>query len=199
MSQDLREMFRNSDREIVPTMKDGHEQRFLKRMEVELPVAKGPSYPWFKIAASLIILAGLSTYFFMNWNKPEPVETTIVEKNNPASEERGISLGDLSPDLKKVEDYYMVSINMELSQLEISDGNKALIDSFMERLEELNEEYKKLNAELNEIGPNDQTITALIKNLQLRLKLLHKLRDKLKELQTQSTEADKNTLLAAVY
>lgn len=198
MSQDLREMFKNSDREIVPTMKDGHEQRFLKRMEVELPVAKGPSYPWFKIAASLIILAGLSTYFFMNWNKPEPVETTIVEKNNPASEERGISLGDLSPDLKKVEDYYMVSINMELSQLEISDGNKALIDSFMERLEELNEEYKKLNAELNEIGPNDQTITALIKNLQLRLKLLHKLRDKLKELQTQSTEADKNTLLAAV-
>ena len=198
MSQDLREMFKNTDREVMPTMKDGHEQRFLKRMEVELPVAKGPSYPWFRIAASLIILAGLGTYFFINWNKPEPVETTIAEKNNPAPEERGISLGDLSPDLKKVEDYYMVSINMELSQLEISDRNKTLIDSFMERLEELNGEYKKLNAELNEIGPNDQTITALIKNLQLRLQLLHKLRDKLKELQTQSTEADKNTLLTAV-
>ncbi|MDX1769252.1 MAG: hypothetical protein R3294_14435 [Arenibacter troitsensis] len=198
MSQDLREMFKNSDREIVPTMKDGHEQRFLKRMEVELPVAKRPSYPWFAIAASLIILAGLGTYIFMNWNKPEPVETTIVEKNNPDPEERGISLGDLSPDLKKLEDYYMVSINMELSQLEISDRNKTLIDSFMERLEELNGEYKKLNAELNEIGPNDQTITALIKNLQLRLQLLHKLRDKLKELQTQSTEADKNALLTAV-
>lgn len=198
MSQDLREMFKNSDREIVPTMKDGHEQRFLKRMEVELPVAKRPSYPWFTIAASLIILAGLGTYIFMNWNKPEPVETTIVEKNNPVPEERGISLGDLSPDLKKLEDYYMVSINMELSQLEISDRNKTLIDSFMERLEELNVEYKKLNAELNEIGPNDQTITALIKNLQLRLLLLHKLRDKLKELQTQSTEADKNALLTAV-
>lgn len=198
MSQDLREMFKNSDKEIVPTMKDGHEQRFLQRMAVELPVAKRPSSPWFTIAASLIILAGLGTYIFMNWNKPEPVETTIVEKNNPGPEERGISLGDLSPDLKKVEDYYMVSINMELSQLEISDRNKTLIDSFMERLEELNGEYKKLNAELNEIGPNDQTITALIKNLQLRLQLLHKLRDKLKELQTQSTEADKNALLTAV-
>jgi hypothetical protein len=191
-------MFKNSDREIVPTMKDGHEQRFLKRMEVELPVAKGPPYPWFKIAASLIILAGLSTYFFMNWNKPEPVETTIVEKNNPASEERGISLGDLSPDLKKVEDYYMVSINMELSQLEISDRNKTLIDSFMERLEELNLEYKKLNTELNEIGPNDQTITALIKNLQLRLQLLHKLRDKLKELQSRGMEADNDNLITSV-
>ena len=198
MSQDLREMFKNSYTEVEPSMKDGHERRFMERMEMELPVTKGPSFPWFKIAASLIILTGLGAYIFMNWNKPEPVGTTIVEKNNPAAEERGISLGDLSPDLKKVEDYYMVSINMELSQLEISDRNKTLIDSFMERLEDLNVEYKKLNAELNEIGPNDQTITALIKNLQLRLQLLHKLRDKLKELQIQSTEADKNTLITNV-
>ena len=92
----------------------------------------------------------------------------------------------------------MVSINLELSQLEISDKNKTLIDSYMERLEELNMEYKKLNTELNEIGPNDQTITALIKNLQLRLQLLHKLRDKLKELQSQGTEADDNKLIASV-
>lgn len=198
MSQDLREMFKNSDTEIVQTMKDGHEQRFMKRIEMELPVTKGPSFPWFKIAASLIIMIGLGTYIFMNWNNPEPVNTTIVEKNNHVPEEKGISLGDLSPDLKKVEDYYMVSINLELSQLEISDRNKTLIDSFMERLEELNVEYKKLNTELNEIGPNDQTISALIKNLQLRLQLLHKLRDKLKELQTRGREADNNNLITSV-
>jgi hypothetical protein len=198
MSQDLREMFKNSDTEIVQTMKDGHEQRFLKRIEMELPVTKGPSFPWFKIAASLITMIGLGTYIFMNWNNPELVNTTIVEKNNHVPEEKGISFGDLSPDLKKVEDYYLMSINMELSQLEISDRNKTLIDSFMERLEELNAEYKKLNTELNEIGPNDQTITALIKNLQLRLQLLHKLRDKLKELQTRGREADNNNLITSV-
>lgn len=198
MSQDLREMFKNSDTEIDQSMKDGHEQRFMKRMEMELPVAKGPSFPWFKIAASLIILIGLGTYVFMNWNNPEPIKTTIVDKNKPVPKDKGISLGDLSPDLKKVEDYYMVSINLELSQLEISDRNKTLIDSFMERLEELNVEYKKLNTELNEIGPNDQTITALIKNLQLRLQLLHKLRDKLKELQSRGMEADNDNLITSV-
>ena len=134
MSQDLRDMFKNSNTEIVQSMKDGHEQRFIKRMEVELPVAKGPSLPWFKIAASIIMLTGLGAYIFMNWNNTEPLETIIVEKNNSATEERGISLGDLSPDLKKVENYYMVNINLELSQLNISDRNKALVDSFMERL-----------------------------------------------------------------
>lgn len=195
MSQDLREMFKDSETEMAPSMKDGHEQRFMKRLEKELPLSKGASFPWFKIAASLTILIGLGTYIFTDRNNPAPVKTTVVEMDRSVPEDKGISLGDLSPDLKKVEDYYMVSINMELSQLEISDRNKTLIDSFMERLEDLNVEYKKLNAELNEIGPNDQTITALIKNLQLRLQLLHKLRDKLRELQTQNTEADKNALI----
>jgi SMC interacting uncharacterized protein involved in chromosome segregation len=68
----------------------------------------------------------------------------------------------------------------------------------MERLEELNREYKKLNGELNSIGPNDQTITALIKNLQLRLQLLYKLRDKLKELQAHGMQADRDTLIRSV-
>jgi hypothetical protein len=198
MSQDLRDMFRNSDAEIELSMKAGHEQRFLKRMEGELPVSKGLSFPWFKIAAAIIILIGLGAYIFVPWNGQEAVEATIVEKDKPMPEEKGISLGDLSPDLKKVEDYYMVSINLELSQLEISDRNKTLIDSYMERLEELNKEYKKLNGELNSIGPNDQTITALIKNLQLRLQLLYKLRDKLKELQTHGMQADKDTLIRSV-
>tara|TARA_R110002050_G_scaffold298901_1_gene463093 strand:- start:33360 stop:33956 length:597 start_codon:yes stop_codon:yes gene_type:complete len=198
MSQDLRDMFKNSNTEIVQSMKDGHEQRFIKRMEVELPVAKGPSLPWFKIAASIIMLTGLGAYILMNWNNTEPLETIIVEKNNSATEERGISLGDLSPDLKKVENYYMVNINLELSQLNISDRNKALVDSFMERLEELNVEYKKLNIELNEIGPNDLTITALIKNLQLRLQLLHKLRDKLQELKKIGDEAGVKDLVTII-
>ncbi len=58
----------------------------------------------------------------------------------------------------------------------------------MERLTELNVEYKKLNEELNQVGPNDQTISALIKNLQLRLQLLQKLKEKLNEVQSSKNE-----------
>jgi hypothetical protein len=63
-----------------------------------------------------------------------------------------------------------------------------MVDSFIERLAELNEAYGKLNIELNSIGPNDQTITALIKNLQLRLQLLQKLKIKLNELKLAENE-----------
>lgn len=198
MSQDLREMFKNNDSEVSELMKDGHEQRFLKRMEKDLPVTKKRLFPLFTIAATFIILIGLGTFIYLKLNVAHSVETTVVEKGSRLQGEKGISLGDLSPDLKKVEDYYMVNINLELSQLKISDRNKALIDSFMERLEDLNVEYKKLNIELNEIGPNDQTITALIKNLQLRLQLLHKLRDKLQELKKMSSEAGENDQVTSV-
>lgn len=198
MSQDLREMFKNNDSEVSELMKDGHEQRFLKRMEKDLPVTKKRLFPLFTIAATFIILIGLGTFIYLKLNVAHSVETTVVEKGSRLQGEKGISLGDLSPDLKKVEDYYMVNINLELSQLKISDRNKALIDSFMERLEDLNVEYKKLNTELNEIGPNDQTITALIKNLQLRLQLLHKLRDKLQELKKMSSEAGENDQVTSV-
>ena len=198
MSQDLREMFKNNDSEVSESMKDGHEQRFLKRMEKDLPVTKKRLFPLFTIAATFIILIGLGTFIYLKLNVAHSVETTVVEKGSRLQGEKGISLGDLSPDLKKVEDYYMVNINLELSQLKISDRNKALIDSFMERLEDLNVEYKKLNIELNEIGPNDQTITALIKNLQLRLQLLHKLRDKLQELKKMSSEAGENDHVTSV-
>jgi hypothetical protein len=112
----------------------------------------------------------------------------VVKSDPVVTEQQGISLGDLSPDLKKIEDYYVVNINLALADLEISQENKDLVDDYMKRLGELNAEYTKLNKELNEIGPNDQTITALIKNLQLRLQLLQKLKSKLYEFKTSENE-----------
>ena len=120
---------------------------------------------------------------------------TVVEKVNEAETQNGISLGDLSPDLKKVENYYVANINFELSKLDVSEENKGLTDSFMLQLSDLNTEYKKLNTELNQLGPNDQTISALIENLQLRLQLLQKLKKKLNELNTSKNEqVETNTI-----
>jgi len=45
-----------------------------------------------------------------------------------------------------------------------------------------------LNAELGRVGPTEATVTALIDNLKLRLDLLFKLKNKLKELKKQNNE-----------
>ena len=184
MGQDLREMFKK-EKEMDVSMKQGHEERFMKRLDDTLP--KRRSYMGIlKIAATLLLFISVGTYAFHEFTKTPPGHEVV--NNPPIEETETISLGDLSPDLKKVENYYVANISLELSQLEISDENKRLVDSFMERLKELNAAYELLNEELNEIGPNDQTITALIKNLQLRLQLLQQLKTKLNELKSSKNE-----------
>ncbi|TMM53308.1 hypothetical protein FEE95_19790 [Maribacter algarum] len=187
MSQDLRELFKKEREKEKPRMNHGHQERFLERLEDELPKAKKSYLYVLKIAATvlLFITAG---YFAFEKYAEEPIKQTIVKKDGEIEKRKGISLGDLSPDLKKVENYYVANINLELSKLAVSDDNKALVDSYMEQLESLDTEYKRLNKELNEIGPNDQTISALIQNLQLRLQLLQKLKKKLNDLNTSKNE-----------
>ena len=60
--------------------------------------------------------------------------------------------------------------------------SKELFDGYLLRLEELNKEYTRLEEELTQSGPNEQTVNALIDNLKLRLNLLYRLKEKLSEL-----------------
>ncbi len=192
MEQDLRDLMKN---EKMPSdrMKSGHEQRFLDLLAIEIPKKKERNNFWIlKIAASILLLVGVGTLVYTFNNNvtviPEVVVVAPVKEDNSSK----ISIGNLSPGLKKVEDYYLASINLELASIESSKDNDALIKSFMTRLSELNDEYAKLNEELNTDGPNEQTVTALIDNLQLRLQLLFKLKDKINELKKSKNEVFKD-------
>jgi hypothetical protein len=98
------------------------------------------------------------------------------------------SLGDVSPDLQKVEQFYVSQINYQLSQLPLHQDQGEVVDQYLERLAELDADYKALNQELYQQGPNDQLIAALIQNLQLRLKLIGKLQSKLNQLKSSENE-----------
>ncbi len=194
MGQDLRELFKKHREKERFTLKDGHEKRFLSRLEQESPERKGTKgFPWFKVAAAVLVLFATGTFFLTQ--EGQPVETPTVVNAPKASKEGKptISFGDLSPELRRVEDYYVATINYELSSLEISEENEELVDSYLERLGELNKEYRALNTELNEVGPNDQTIEAAIRNLQLRLDLMKKLKSKLNHLKSSENEQQEIT------
>lgn len=187
MAQDLRKLFKEEKAKRYP-MKDGHEERFLELLDKELPLKRKSTFYFIKIAASVLVLFSLGIYTYINYKSDTLPQQVIVEKETENTKVQGYSLGDLSPELKNIETYYVANINLELSRLEVSNENKTMVDDYMRRLSELNEEYKRLNIELNEIGPNDQTITALIKNLQLRLQLLQKLKEKLNQLKSSENE-----------
>lgn len=187
MSQDLRTLFKEA-REREYRLKSGHEARFAKKLNKALPQSKKRGWPIWSIAASLAALVAVGVYTLVPKDDTGEIPTTIVETGTTDPVGNSFTMGDFSPDLKKVEEYYVGQINLELASLEISTENKAVVDRFMEQLNSLNKEYQGLNRELNELGPNDQTIGALIKNLQLRLQLLHKLNTTLNDLKSSKNE-----------
>ena len=184
MAQDLRNLFEKDVKEQQAKMSEGHEARFLDMLEKELPEKRSTNrFGFFQVAASIVVLIGLTfgaMNFFGNPTNDKPVNGTIVDAN-------GIkSMGEFSPELKKVEDFYLASINLELSKVELTPENKDLVDGYIQRLKELNDEYEKLTLELNENGPNSITLDALINNLKLRLNLVTRLKDKLEEFNNDS-------------
>ncbi|PHS62096.1 MAG: hypothetical protein COB12_11255 [Flavobacterium sp.] len=197
MAQDLRELLKGKNPENK-TLSKGHESKFEAMLEEAMPFEDKSSFNWMKVAAIAIVMLGVAFFGYQylsdftgnsidkNSNPIVNTEKTTTEKTNQ------ISLGDLSPDLKKVEEYYLMGINVQLASLKINSENKEMVDGFMKQLSNLDKEYKRLSIELNKEGPSEATITALIDNLKLRLELLFKLKNKLNELKTQENEPINN-------
>lgn len=178
MAQDLRKLFEDDPKDQHIKMSEGHDVRFLKKLENKFPKEKKSTnrFGFLNIAVSVIVLLGLSYGGYQYFQSPSEIVAPIRVVDTEMR-----SLGDVSPDLKKVEDYYLASINLELSKVQLTPENKELFDGYVGRLKELNDEYKALTLELNTNGPNEATLDALINNLKFRLNLVMRLKEKLQE------------------
>ena len=188
MAQDIRELMKN-DSDSKQSLREGHTRRFENLLEERLPIqeqktsAKGGIYLWMKIAAVLIVAGGIVFMVYNNaFAKAGDQQLVEVEKSEKQSAEPEVLLSAISPEFKRVEDYYLASVNLEIARLEITDDNKELIDAFMKQLSDLDEEYKSLNREITESGVSDEMVSAMIENLKLRVELMIKLKSKLKEM-----------------
>jgi len=185
MARDIRDILKEDSSEPKFPLRDGHKARFEALLDEKLPQkeesSEGGLFLWMKIAAVIMVavIAGWAVYgyaFAKADSEKELVENTRTEKT------QNVRLADISPEFKKLEDYYVASVNVELARLEFDDANKELVDAFMKQLASLDREYKKLNAEITETGLTSETVDAMVQNLKLRLELLFKLKSKLNEL-----------------
>ena len=177
MQQDIRELFENYKDEESKLSVD-HSTKFENLLQKELhqqqKPAKNTSYvKWLSMAASFALLITLAIQFYPNKQIEDDTQT-----------DKTITLGKISPELNTIESYYVNSINLAISELDLTDENKDVVDEYLIKIAELTNEYKSLTQELNTKGVNDVTINALISNLQLRLQLLQRLQKQLKELNT---------------
>ena len=204
MGQDIRELLKNDSLFDVPQMQEmssDHELRFLDKLNAALPeeeetpkvVVMPKRKRNYTIAASAAVMLALGSFFFSQINsnlQQEPTETVYNLSKNDG--EIIPSLADVSPEFKKVEDYYLASINVELANLKVNNDNKSIIDSFMKQLSKLDEEYKLLQKELHNQGTLNLSLEALINNLQMRLELLQQLKQNLKNINESNSTTYQN-------
>lgn len=170
MGQDIRKLFEEAPEMVSREIPKGHKNRFEARLDAEFPKKKS-TFSIMKIAASIALLVslGLSGYYYFN--------------NVEGDSTQFSSMADISPDLKKVEDYYLTHINYQFSKIKITDENRELLDAYFEELGTLQESYKQTIATIDsEEEISEETIDALIGNLQSRLKLMYQLKAQLKKL-----------------
>ncbi len=188
MKVDLRDKLKKE--KMMKALPKNHRNSFEQRLQGELHQKPKYNYSFLKIAASIIIVIGLglaSQLFFKSDNPKEIVGTS------DKSDKKINSMADISPNLKKVEDFYLTRINYQMAKITITDENRDLLEVYLSQLGELQKEYEGLNLELsNEKEISEAAIDALIENLQLRLQLMRQLKKKLEMIENIKLEENEN-------
>ncbi|WP_298764152.1 hypothetical protein [uncultured Polaribacter sp.] len=193
MQEDIRDLLKNhKEKEVALSKKHSHKFKALLQQEMHQQKPKKQNFKWLSVAASIVLIISLAIQFYPI---KEADKNTLIKNTETNSAQKEISLGSISPEFKLIEKYYKNSINLEISQLELTEENKEIIDGYLLKIAELTKEYKSLTQELNKNGVNDATIDALISNLQLRLQLLKRLKKQLKQLTNLNKTQNENQVI----
>ena len=95
MGQDIRKMMRDYHPNN-PKLSEGHEARFLEKLDATMEDRKSPGiYMWMRIAALFVVALGIGSYFYFN-NNNLVSDGQLVNNEGDAETtiESRISLGD---------------------------------------------------------------------------------------------------------
>lgn len=176
MKVDLRDRFK--EEKMLRELPANHRSVFENKLKKELHSSNRISFRFLSIAATVLVLFGLGYVFTFE----KPMDDTLI----PQSAE--VSLEDYSPELKKIENYYLTAINFELASLEVTEENQALLDDYLRRMNGLTKEYQLLSNQLRLDKIDEELINNLIDNLQMRLQLMVELKNELKKIKTANNE-----------
>ncbi|WKK64784.1 hypothetical protein [Lutimonas zeaxanthinifaciens] len=168
------------EEKMLRELSKDHRSIFETKLKKELHTERKGSYKFLLIAASVAILFSIGLMTSINQ------ESSVDQVQAPQSAK--VSLEEFSPELKKIENYYLTAINFELANLEITDGNKLILEEYFRKMNSLTNEYKLQSERLEIDKIDEELINGLIDNLQMRLQLMIELKNELKKLKSKENE-----------
>ena len=179
MKVEIREKL-NKDKMLRELPKD-HRSLFEQKLQKELHTNSSSPSRYLMIAASVIVLFSLGYLITQVQQSPrqslQPVSTNV-------------SLQEFSPELKKVETYYLTAISFEMANLNVTEENKMILDVYFRKMNALTNEYQLQSGKLDINTVDEELINNLIDNLQMRLQLMIELKNELNKLKSNKNEED---------
>lgn len=159
---------------------DGHFDRFMKKLDRIQPVRK-LTIPYFIKVAVVLLLVSVSSILFY-----ELIISLRFDDNR-------YSFGNLSPEYREVEDYFMHTIKVkydQLKKLDIQDNDQK--EMIMKELKEMDELYLNLSKELKNDPNNERLINAMIRHYQLKLDIINDITKQLELIKNSATNKSKD-------
>lgn len=135
---------------------------------------KHQAYTWLKIAASIVLIIGVS------W--------MVIKVNAKPEHQNGYALSELSPELAETEVYYASQINEKLEM--ISTANAEIDDVVLENLALLDSAYNDLKLDLKDNIDNEEVVGAMIENYRIKLQILEQVLGELNKKDHENERSD---------
>ncbi len=167
----LEEFIKNNKEQISSfDLPDGHLDRFEKKLNKKKPISK---IYWYSLAAAIALLLSLSVFIRYEQSQTKEIVNT----------ERLISLGDVSPQYKEVEEFYRQDLYRKINEFQqlnckINPEQKEMID---DELQQLDKVYQSLREELKQNRSDERIINAMINNYQYKIEFLELVIEQIKE------------------
>lgn len=167
MERDIRDLFQENDH-FKKDLPKNHREDFLKKLNKNN--AQKPKIK-FGIAYRIAVFVALifCLMYFLN------LKTDDVNNNTFKNQ------------LSKIENEYLQNIDKEWKQFTEITTDTLLIRKYKEKLNDFNNDYKKITNQLKEFPNNINLLESLINNLQRRLQLIKEINEHIKELNQKNT------------
>ncbi len=160
---------------------EGHFERFRMKLEMRFrkEAPKRSIVPYLLRAAVVTLLVTLSSlYTWDHFIRPE---------------RKGMTLGQVSPEYKEVENYYIHQVNLmenELTQFDLGDPSQKAV--LMSEIKSMDSVRVQLQKELK-ANPNDERIIqAMVEHYQTKLEVMSYIVNQLKSVQNSNTKENGN-------
>jgi len=177
MKVEIREKLK--EHKMLRELSKDHRSLFEQKLQKELHKKSKSPKSYLMIAASVIVLFSLGYLITNVQQSPRQMLETPSAK---------VSLQEFSPELKKVENYYLTAISFEMANLKVTDDNKMVLDDYFRKMNALTNEYQLQSEKLDLNKVDEELINNLIDNLQMRLQLMIELKKELKKLKSNKNE-----------